>query len=137
MTLAMAFGTFSLIHPGHIYYLERAKSLADKLVVVVARDSTVKKVKGKNIIPEEQRRRVVEALKPVDEAILGDPSDKYKLIEKYKPDVLVLGPDHSTDELEGELQRRGLNPKIVKVPKARGKLYKSSQLIKHVCSDER
>ena len=136
MTRAIAFGTFSLIHPGHVYYLTTAKKLADELIVIVARDSTVKKVKGKNLVPEEQRRKVIESLKPVDKAILGDSRDKYKVIEEYHPDVIVLGSDQEEDveRFKHELNKRGLNPKIVRVSKATGKLYKSSKLLDYVCS---
>jgi FAD synthetase len=136
MTLAMAFGTFSIIHPGHVYYLEKARELSDRLVVVVARDNTVKKIKGKNLVPEEQRRRVVQALKPVDEAVLGSLKDKYESVEKYSPDLVVLGPDQEKDleKFKHELLSRGLNPKIVRINRAPGKLYKSSRVLEHVCS---
>ena len=131
----MAFGTFSLIHPGHIHYLTEAKKLSDELIVVVARDSTVRRVKGKCVVPEEQRRKVVESLKPVDEAILGNEEDKYKVIEKYKPQVIVLGPDQEedTDRLKYELSKRGLNPKIVRISRLRGNLFNSSKLLKFLC----
>lgn len=137
MTRAMAFGTFSLIHPGHIHYLTEAKRLADELIVVVARDSTVRRVKGKCVVPEEQRRMVVEALKPVDEAILGDESDKYKVIEEYRPDVIVLGPDKEmeVERLKYELSKRGLNPKIVRVTRLDGKFFNSSKILEFLCKD--
>lgn len=87
-------------------------------------------------MPEEQRLEVVKALKPVDEAVLGDATDKYKVIEEHKPDVVALGSDQEEDveRLEYELGKRGLNPKIVRVSKAKGKLYKSSSILEHVCS---
>lgn len=136
MTRAVAFGTFSLIHPGHIYYLSTAKSLADELIVVVARDSTVRKVKGRNLVPEKQRREVIEALKPVDKAVLGNEGDRYKIIEELDPDILVLGSDNEIDlsRLTHELAKRGLNPKIVQISKAKGTLYKSSKLLRYVCT---
>ncbi len=136
MVRAIAFGTFSLIHPGHIYYLTTAKSLADELIVVIARDSTVKKIKGKSLVPEEQRKKVIEALKPVDQAILGSETDRYEIIEKLKPDVIVLGvdQDEQEDKLAYELSKRGLKSKIVRVSKAEGILYKSSKLLDYVCS---
>lgn len=133
----MAFGTFSLIHPGHVHYLTEAKKLADELIVVVARDSTVKRVKKKCVVPEEQRKMVVEALKPVDKAILGDEESKYKVIEKYKPDVVVLGPDQEedTERLKYELSKRGLNPKIVRISRLEGNLFNSSRLLEFLCKN--
>ncbi|KON33908.1 FAD synthase, partial [miscellaneous Crenarchaeota group-1 archaeon SG8-32-1] len=71
----MASGTFDLLHLGHVRFLEEAKKAGGKtaeLIVIVARDNTVKVRKGKKpIMPEDQRRALVESLKVVDEAILG------------------------------------------------------------------
>jgi FAD synthetase len=112
-------GTFDLLHPGHYETLKFAKSLGDELIVIIARDETVKKIKGRRpVIPEEQRRIMVEALKPVDKAILGSLKDKLEPILKIKPDVIVLGPDQTTfdvEELRKELAKHNLFPDIVKV----------------------
>ena len=131
----MAFGTFSLVHPGHIYYLSEAKKLADELIVVIARDSTVKEVKGKCAIPERQRAKVVEALKPVDKVILGSKQDKYEVIVSQEPDILALGPDQekNIDKFKFELSKRGLNPKIVRIPRLEGELYSTSKMLKFLC----
>lgn len=116
MVRVVATGTFDIIHPGHIRFLEEAKKLGDELIVIVAREKNVKH-KPKPIIPEEQRRRVVEALKPVDKAILGDEHDIFKPIMELRPDIIVLGYDQHFDErkLEGELRKRGLNTKVVRI----------------------
>ncbi len=74
MTRVLATGTFDLLHPGHLLYLERSKKLGDELVVIVARDVNVKH-KPKPIVPEDQRLKMVQALKVVDLAILGDEKD--------------------------------------------------------------
>ncbi len=116
MVRVVATGTFDIIHPGHIRFLEEAKKLGDELIVIVAREKNVKH-KPKPIIPEEQRRRVVEALKPVDRAILGDEHDIFKPIMELRPDIIVLGYDQHFDEkkLEEELRKRGLNTKVVRI----------------------
>lgn len=114
----VATGTFDIIHPGHITFLEEAKKLGDELIVIVAREKNVKH-KPKPVIPEEQRRRVVEALKPVDKAILGDRDDIFKPIMELKPDIIVLGYDQHFNEswLEEELKKRGLNCRVVRIRK--------------------
>ena len=74
-TVVLASGVFDLLHLGHVRFLEEAKKLGGenaKLVVVIARDSTVEKTKGrKPVMPETQRRMLGESLKVVDEAVLG------------------------------------------------------------------
>jgi FAD synthetase len=74
-TIVLASGVFDLLHLGHVKFLEEAKQAGGKntqLVVVIARDRTVEKAKGRRpVMPENQRRALVESLKVVDEAILG------------------------------------------------------------------
>ena len=116
MKKVVATGTFDIIHPGHIRFLEEAKKLGDYLVVIVAREKNVRH-KPKPVIPEEQRLRVVRALKPVDEAILGDEDDMFRPIERIKPDVIVLGHDQHFDEdwLRNELEKRGIHAEVVRI----------------------
>lgn len=116
MTRVVATGTFDLLHPGHVLYLERSRALGDELVVIVARDVNVRH-KPKPILPEAQRQRMVQSLKPVDKAVLGEELDIFKTIEQLKPDIITLGYDQHFDpsRLESELFRRGLHPKIVRI----------------------
>jgi FAD synthetase len=116
----MATGTFDIIHPGHGYYLEESKKLGGpggKLLVVVARDSTVRAKKRVPIVNEEQRRDVVQMLKPVDDAFLGSETDMFKIVEELKPDIISIGPDQNFDLkwLREELNRRNLDTKVVKI----------------------
>jgi len=114
--LVVATGTFDLLHPGHVLYLERSKILGDELVVIVARDVNVRH-KPKPVLPEEQRRRMVQSLAAVDRAILGEESDIFRTIEQLNPDIITLGFDQHFDigHLETELSRRGLHPRIVRI----------------------
>lgn len=116
MTTVVATGTFDLLHPGHVLYLERSKILGDELVVIVARDVNVRH-KPKPVLPEEQRQRMVQSLKAVDRAILGEESDIFRTIEQLNPDIITLGFDQHFDigHLETELSRRGLHPRIVRI----------------------
>ena len=138
-------GTFDLLHPGHYDTLKYAKSLGDELIVIIARDETVKKIKGrKPIIPEEQRRTMVEAIKPVDKAILGSLTDKLEPILKIKPDCIVLGPDQTTfkiQELKEELKKYGLKTEVVKVENYTECPFHSSydivkEIVKRWCNKE-
>lgn len=112
----MATGTFDLLHPGHILYLERSKALGDELVVIVARDVNVTH-KPRPIVPENQRLKMISALKTVDRAILGSQDDTFKPIEELHPDIITLGFDQHFDQaaLEEELSKRGLSTKVVRI----------------------
>jgi len=106
--VVLASGTFDLLHLGHVKFLEEAKKMGGEnaeLVVIVARDNTVKNRKGKKpVMPEDQRRALVESLKVVDEAILGlEDFSIDKVIEKIKPDIIAVG--HDQNGIEKEVQK--------------------------------
>ncbi len=117
MVKVMATGTFDLLHMGHIYYLKEAKKLGDKLVVVVAKDSTVRKLKHEPVNPEEIRLDLIKEVKVVDEAYLGYEDDMYSIVEEIKPDIIALGYDQIHDEntIKNELKKRKLNAKIIRL----------------------
>jgi FAD synthetase len=119
MVKVMATGTFDLLHMGHIYYLKEAKKLGDRLVVVVARDSTVRKLKHEPITPEEMRLDIIKELKIVDEAVLGHKDDMYATVKEIKPDIIALGYDQVHDEkkIEQELKNRKIVARVVRLPK--------------------
>ncbi len=118
ITVVMAGGVFDIIHPGHVYFLRKAKELGDVLVVVVARDINVLRFKGVQPIHNESlRRELVSAIRYVDAAILGDESDLMKTVERVRPDIIALGYDQVHDErwLEEESRKRGLSVRIVRL----------------------
>ena len=124
----MATGTFDLIHPGHGYYLEESKKVGGdgaRLVVVVARDSTVRSRKRIPVVAEKQRLEVVKMMKPVDEACLGSEVDMFKVVEKIKPDIITIGSDQNYDitSLKNELLKRNIDADVIKIQG-----YKTSQL---------
>ena len=118
----MATGTFDLLHMGHIYFLKEAKELGDKLVVVVATDSTVRKMKHEPVTPQEMRLGLIKELEIVDEALLGHEDDMFEIVKEIKPDIIALGYDqvHDEEKIKNELKKRGLNPKIVRLLKYKG-----------------
>jgi len=134
--VVLASGTFDLLHYGHVKYLEEAKKLGGEnteLIVIVARDSTVKKRKGrKTVMPEDQRRSLVEALKVVDEAILGcEDFDMIKVVEKTKPDIIAVGHDQSDIEREVRkaLAEKGIPIQVVRVGRfGKDELNSSSEI---------
>ena len=99
-----------LLHPGHVYFLTEAKKLGDELVVVVARDQTARRLKREPYVPEHIRREMVEALKPVDRAVLGSATDIYETVLSERPNILALGHDQvwNEHEVESECARRGV-----------------------------
>ena len=94
----MASGTFDLLHMGHIYYLKEAKKLGDELVVVVACDATVRKMKHEPVTPEKMRVDIINELQVVDEAVLGKEDDMFDIVEQIQPDIIAIGYDQIHDE---------------------------------------
>ena len=135
--VVLASGTFDLLHLGHVKYLEEAKRAGGKnaeLIVIVARDKTVEKRKGrKPVMPEDQRRALVESLRVVDEAILGyEDFDLGKVIDKIRPDVIAVG--HDQKDMEKRVQKavndKGLSIQVVKIGKFGKDEFNSSLKIK-------
>jgi len=129
-------GVYDILHLGHLAALAEAKTHGDLLVVVVATDTTVETLKGRRpVFPEEDRRALVESLKPVDAAILGyeDVGMGYEqVIDDVKPDIIALGYDQdSVARTVTELvERRGLNVRIVRLTKFDRERYLSSSAIR-------
>lgn len=119
MIRVLATGTFDILHPGHILYLQKAKELGDELYVIVSRDSMVHH-KPKPIIPEDQRLKIIQALKIVDNARLGSERDIYEPLYSIKPDIIALGFDQHFDEqnLKEQLQRRHIDAEVVRIAHA-------------------
>jgi FAD synthetase len=119
MVTVMATGTFDLLHIGHIYYLKEAKKLGDKLVVVVACDATVRRLKHEPVTTEQMRLNLIKELRVVDDAVMGDEDDMYKIVEKIQPDIIALGYDQIHDEqsLKQQLEKRKMRARIVRLPK--------------------
>jgi FAD synthetase len=122
MVKVMATGTFDLLHLGHIYFLKEAKKLGDRLIVVVANDTTVRRLKHEPINSQEIRLNLIKELKIVDEAYLGHEKDIYEIVHEIKPDIIALGYDqiHSEQNIIDELKKRKLKVKVVRLSKYNG-----------------
>jgi FAD synthetase len=125
----MAFGTFDFFHEGHEHYLKNAKALGDHLIVVVSRDRTVKQTKGEYPVHNEKKRaEVIRKTGLADKVILGHHGDKYKVLRKYRPDILALGYDQFifTQKLNKTLIDLQLDAVITRLDAFFPQVYKSS-----------
>lgn len=134
MKKIMVFGTFDMLHEGHLDFFRQARSLADDpyLIVSVARDEVVKRIKGR--APrhtEKERRSVVAECRLVDEVVLGDADGYMAHIASVAPDIIALGYDQSgeyVDALEDDLRAAGLGTSIVRLAAFQPDTYKTSKL---------
>ena len=111
MKRIMAVGVFDLLHAGHLHYLEQAKALGQHLTVVIAHDDTVRIRKHEPVTNHDLRRRMVEGLKPVDDAIIGNPPEVpiFDILPIVKPDIIALGYDqeHAEESINRKLMELG------------------------------
>ena len=96
-------GCFDILHAGHVHYLEEAKKLGDELVVGLNSDSSVQSLKGKGrpVNNLEQRAKVLSSLQCVDKVVSFSDETPLKLINAFKPDVLVKGGDYKVKDVVG------------------------------------
>ena len=141
--VVLASGVFDLLHLGHVRFLEEAKRSGDKdakLIVIIARDSTVEKTKGrKTIMSEDQRCALVESLKVVDQAVLGyEELDIAEVIGKIKPDIIALGYDQADMEkgVKSYVAKHKVSVEIVKIGKFAENTLDSSSKIKQKIIDK-
>ncbi|KZX11695.1 adenylyltransferase/cytidyltransferase family protein [Methanobrevibacter filiformis] len=136
--IVMATGTFDILHPGHGLYLKKAKELGgknSKLVVVVAKDSTVYKKKRVPIIDENQRLEMIKLLKYVDEAYLGYENNMFKIVHEISPDIIAIGQDQNYDinKLKNDLKSHAINADVIRVQDYKiSKLDSSCKIIKKI-----
>lgn len=130
MARVLCSGTFDILHEGHLDYFRQARSQGDCLIVVVAHDENVRKEKREPLHTQEERMRAIIESGAADIVVAGDNHDKLAVVERFKPDVIVLGYDQNIDEenLQKLLAKRGLHPRIVRAHAFRPELYKSSIL---------
>lgn len=142
LTVVLVGGVYDILHLGHLAVLAEAKTYGDVLVVVVATDITVETLKGRRpVFPEEDRRGLVEQLKPVDAAILGyeDVGMGYEqVINEVKPNIIALGYDQDSvaRTITELVEKRRLNVRIVRLSKFDKEKYLSSSVIRQTFVQE-
>ncbi len=140
--VVLAGGVYDVLHVGHLAALTEANLLGDVLVVVVATDITVETLKGrKPVVPEEDRRALVEGLKPVDLAILGYEDVGFgfeQVLDEVKPDIVAFGYDqeHLEKTVVEIIQRHRLGIRVVRLSRFDHEKYASSSLLKQKLSEE-
>ena len=131
----MIFGTFDILHCGHLHMFKQAKEYGDYLIAIVGRDSNVEEIKGIGPMHNEKERlELISQIKLIDKARLGDKKDVYKVIEEEKPDAVALGYDQRAyvDNLADAITKAGLETQIVRLTEYQEKRLKSSKIKKYI-----
>jgi len=121
-------GCFDILHAGHVEYLEKSKALGTKLIVGINSDQSVKRLKGPSrpINNQEDRKKVLQALRCVDEVIIFDEDSPYELIKKIQPDILTKGGDYTPEKVRS----RELVKELIIVPFKDG--YSTTNLVNRI-----
>ena len=116
-------GCFDIIHSGHLDLLKEARSYGDKLIVGLNSDKSVRNLKGPDrpVIEQSERKKILSALKFVDEVIIFNEENPLKLIKKIKPEILVKGSDYKKDQVIGGkfVESYGGEIKLIKLTKGK------------------
>ena len=125
-------GVFDILHPGHLRYLQHARSLGDALIVGLNSDASVRRNKGpeRPINPEPERAELLEALACVDAVVVFDEETPAAIIEAIQPDVLVKGADWAEDAIVGRDTVEARGGRVVRVPVEQG--YSTTALIEKI-----
>ncbi len=132
-TIVFTNGCFDILHPGHVYYLNRARSLGDILIVGLNSDTSVKTLnKGQErpIHPERKRAEVLASLLCVDYVCLFDEPTPLHLIQKTRPNVLVKGGDYTLNKIVGADVVLSYGGKVEIVPLLEG--FSTTSILNHL-----
>ena len=108
-TVVMTNGCFDILHVGHVRYLEKTKSFADYLIVLINSDKSVRSIKGpaRPINNELDRAEILSALRCVDYVVLFDEDSPRNILDEMKPDVYTKGADYTMDTLpEADIMKK-------------------------------
>lgn len=100
-TISFANGCFDLLHVGHVRYLQGAAAEADRLIVAVNGDASVRALKGSGrpILPAADRAELVAALRGADYVLIFEDATVERLLRLLKPDVHCKGTDYTVDSV--------------------------------------
>jgi D-beta-D-heptose 7-phosphate kinase/D-beta-D-heptose 1-phosphate adenosyltransferase len=125
-------GVFDLLHPGHVRYLQRARSLGDRLIVGLNADVSVRRNKGpaRPITPENERAEILSALECVDAVVIFDQDTPADIVRLVQPDILVKGADWPADQIVGRDTVEARGGKVVLVPVEQG--HSTSAIVQRI-----
>ncbi len=131
----MVFGTFDGLHKGHLHFFKQARKLAKQpfLIVSVARDKNVLKIKGQLPFLNEKKRQVlIRKCLLVDKAVLSGRGNHIPHIAKERPKIIALGYDQKAyiKNLKKDLKNKGLLVKVVRLLPYKENIYKNNLLRK-------
>ena len=117
-TVVFTNGVFDLLHPGHVRYLDTARSLGDALIVGVNADASVRRNKGPSrpVTPEGERAEVLAALASVDAVVIFPEDTPAEIVRALQPDILVKGADWPADQIVGRDTVEARGGRVVLVP---------------------
>jgi FAD synthetase len=126
----MVFGTFDGLHAGHLNFLKQAKKITENscLIVSIARDKNVKKIKGQfPRLNEQERMKLLKKCALVDKVVLAGVGNHIPHILREHPNVIALGYDQSVyvKNLKKDLKDAGLGVKIVRLKPYKASIYKN------------
>lgn len=108
-TVVVTNGCFDILHVGHVRYLQKTKSFADYMIVLLNSDKSVRNIKGptRPINNEQDRAEVLNALACVDYVVMFEEDSPANLIDEIKPDVYTKGADYTMETLpEADIMRK-------------------------------
>ena len=131
-TVVFTNGVFDLLHPGHVRYLEVARSLGDALILGLNADASVRRNKGpaRPITPERERAEVLAALAAVDAVVIFDEDTPAEIVKALQPDILVKGADWPADQIVGRDTVEARGGRVVLVPVEQG--HSTTSLVERV-----
>jgi D-beta-D-heptose 7-phosphate kinase/D-beta-D-heptose 1-phosphate adenosyltransferase len=131
-TIVFTNGVFDLLHPGHVRYLQHARSLGDALIVGINSDRSVRKVKGpeRPITPEQERAEILAALECVDAVAIFDEETPFEIISAIAPDVLVKGADWAENAIVGRDIVEARGGRVVRATIEEG--YSTTQILRNI-----
>ncbi len=121
-TIVFTNGCFDLLHPGHVTYLEAARSLGDRLVVGVNGDGSVRRLKGdyRPILPIDDRLRIIAGLECVDLVVPFHEDTPLELMVLFQPDIISKGGDYDADSIVGAPEVKSWNGRVEIIPFVEG-----------------
>jgi rfaE bifunctional protein nucleotidyltransferase chain/domain len=125
-------GVFDLLHPGHVRYLQQARSLGDLLILGLNGDASVRRNKGADrpLTPEHERAEVLAALECVDAVVVFEQDTPAEIVRLVQPDILVKGADWPADQIVGRDTVEARGGRVVLVPVEQG--HSTSSIISRI-----